>query len=66
MQHKEDLIVYRVERAEKTLEEAEFALNNNMLPLAENRIYYSIFYIVSALALQNRLNSSVPVPTIPS
>lgn len=52
MQHKEDLIRYRIQRAENTLGEAELALKNNTLTLTENRVYYSIFYIASALALK--------------
>jgi uncharacterized protein (UPF0332 family) len=52
MEHKEGLIKYRIKRAEQTLKEAKWAIDKNTLPLAENRIYYSIFYIVSALALK--------------
>lgn len=48
MEYREDLIRYRISRAEGTIEEAELAIKNNKLSLAENRIYYSIFYIVSA------------------
>jgi uncharacterized protein (UPF0332 family) len=58
MEHKEDLIRYRLERAEATIEEAELAFKNNKLPLAMNRIYYSIFYIVSALALRHDFSTS--------
>ncbi|MCP5109005.1 MAG: HEPN domain-containing protein [bacterium] len=58
MEHKEDLIQYRIQRAEKTLREAEWAIEKNTLPLAENRIYYAIFYIVSALALKFDFSTS--------
>jgi uncharacterized protein (UPF0332 family) len=58
MEYKEDLIRYRIKRAEDTLDEAELAIKNNKLPLAENRIYYSIFYVVSALALKNDFSTS--------
>jgi uncharacterized protein (UPF0332 family) len=58
MEHKEDLIQYRINRAENTINEAELAIKNNKLPLAENRIYYSIFYIVSALALKYDFSTS--------
>ena len=58
MEYKEDLIQYRISRAEGTIEEAELAIKNNKLPLAENRIYYSIFYIVSALALKYDFSTS--------
>ncbi|MGD2087125.1 MAG: HEPN domain-containing protein [Candidatus Aminicenantes bacterium] len=58
MEFKEDLIKYRIGRSENTIEEAELAIKNNKLPLAENRIYYSIFYIVSALALKYDFSTS--------
>jgi uncharacterized protein (UPF0332 family) len=58
MQHKEDLIRYRIKRAEDTLDEGELAVKNDKLSLAENRIYYSIFYIVSALALSYDFSTS--------
>jgi uncharacterized protein (UPF0332 family) len=58
MEHKEDLIQYRIKRAENTIEEAELAIRNNKLPLAENRIYYSIFYAVSAVALRSGFSTS--------
>ena len=58
MEHKEDLIQYRVQRAETTLQEAKWAIDKNTLPLAENRVYYAIFYIVSALALKFDFSTS--------
>ena len=58
MEHKEDLIKYRIQRAEKTLKEAKWAMEKGTLPLVENRIYYSIFYIVSALALKFDFSTS--------
>jgi uncharacterized protein (UPF0332 family) len=58
MEHKEDLIKYRIQRAEKTLKEAKWAMEKKTLPLAENRIYYSIFYIVSALSLKFGFSTS--------
>jgi uncharacterized protein (UPF0332 family) len=58
MEHKEDLINYRLKRAESTLEEAELAFKNNKLTLTENRIYYAIFYSVSALALRYDFETS--------
>ncbi len=58
MEHKEDLIQYRIQRAEKTLQEATWAMDKNTFSLAENRIYYAIFYIVSALALKFDFSTS--------
>ncbi len=50
-QTKLDLINYRLKRSEETAVETELALNHNKFNLAENRIYYSIFYIIQALAI---------------
>ena len=47
-----ELIKYRIIRASETLDEVRLAIENNRLHLAANRIYYSTFYIVSALALK--------------
>lgn len=55
---KKSLIKYRISRATETLEEAKLALDHNKLNLAANRIYYSGFYIVSALALKNDFSTS--------
>jgi uncharacterized protein (UPF0332 family) len=50
---KEKLIDYRIARSKETVEEAKLAYDNGKFHLAENRIYYAIFYLVSALALKN-------------
>jgi len=55
---KETLIKYRIERSKETISEAKSAIENNKLFAAENRIYYSIFYIMSALALKNNFSTS--------
>lgn len=55
---KSALIKYRINRAEETLDEVKLAIENNRLHLAANRIYYSVFYIVSALALKKGFNTS--------
>lgn len=56
--NKIDLINYRVERSRDTIKEAENAIKNGMLHLAENRIYYAIFYIVSALSIKHDFSTS--------
>lgn len=56
---KEAIIKYRLERSKMTINEAKIAIENNQLFLAENRIYYSIFYIVSALAIKNNFSTSL-------
>jgi len=55
---KTELINYRIARAKETAEDARIALENDRLHNAENRIYYAIFYIVSALALKNDFTTS--------
>jgi uncharacterized protein (UPF0332 family) len=52
MVNKNVLIIYKVNLAEETLDEAKLAIENNKPHLAANCIYYSVFNIVSALALQ--------------
>lgn len=43
---KEELINHRMFRAKESADDAKFALDNNRLNNAENRIYYAIFYSV--------------------
>lgn len=55
---KDTLIKYRTERAKESIEEARIAIESEKYFNAENRIYYSIYYIVSALALKNNFSTS--------
>lgn len=55
---KQDVINYRILRCHEAMEEAELNLKYDKLRLTENRIYYSIFYIVTALAEKNNYSSS--------
>jgi len=52
------LIKYRINRAEETLGDTKLAIENNRLHLVANRIYYSVFYVVSALALKKDFTTS--------
>jgi uncharacterized protein (UPF0332 family) len=45
------IIQYRINRAEETLKEAHFMLENKMYFGAANRLYYACFYSVIALLL---------------
>ena len=54
----EDLIRYKLTRAEETIEEARVMLQTNHLYGAANRIYYAFFYAVTALLLTQNLSSS--------
>lgn len=53
MEYKESYITYRKLRSEEALRDVKIAIENNSFNLAENRIYYAIFYLISALALKN-------------
>lgn len=53
-----DLIRYRLNRADETLEDATILFNNNKLFSTINRIYYAMFYAVGGLLLTKDLSSS--------
>jgi len=53
-----ELINYRRERAKETLKDAKVMLDNASLFSTVNRIYYSIFYEVTALLLIKGLSPS--------
>lgn len=55
---RETLIRYRIEQAYESIEEAELSINHNKLKMAVNRIYYGMFYILSALALKYKFKTS--------
>jgi uncharacterized protein (UPF0332 family) len=56
-QGSKDLIKYKLERSDETLEEAKIMLRSSHLFGAANRIYYACFYAVSALLLSEDLSS---------
>lgn len=45
------LIKYRIDQAEKTIELARFLIDNSRLIVVINRIYYGLYYAVTALAI---------------
>lgn len=49
--NKNDLIKYRAERSVETLKEAKAMIDNGFWNASVNRIYYSCYYVVSALLL---------------
>ena len=53
-----DLIKYRISRALETLIEAETMIKNGFWNAAVNRIYYSCYYIVSALLLKKFIETN--------
>ena len=46
---RQTIIVYRLERAEESLQAARLLRENNMLIPAMNRIYYAMLYAVQAV-----------------
>lgn len=54
----EELIRYRLSRAEETLEEARLLAENKHGNAAVNRLYYACFYAVLALLIRNGRYSS--------
>lgn len=56
--HKDDLIKYRVEQAEKTIQEVSLLITNGLYKTAVNRIYYGMFYMLLALALKHNFKTS--------
>lgn len=53
--NREDLINYRINRAEETLFEAKVLAENKYWNSTVNRLYYACFYIVSALLVKNNI-----------
>jgi uncharacterized protein (UPF0332 family) len=50
---KEEIIEYRINRSIESLKEAEKMFEFGFLPATVNRLYYSCFYIVTALLIKN-------------
>ena len=55
---KNALIEHRITRATDTIEEVSFLIKNKKFLLAVNRIYYGMFYILSALSLRYDFSTS--------
>jgi uncharacterized protein len=52
------LIEMRLEKAHQASSDAQFAMSDERLHNAVNRIYYAMFYATSALALQDGFSTS--------
>ena len=57
-QERSDYIVHRLRNATETLQEARILASSKLLRGAVNRIYYSMFYAVSALALHHGFSTA--------
>ncbi|MCK5059484.1 MAG: HEPN domain-containing protein [Candidatus Aminicenantes bacterium] len=58
MNWEKDLINYRREKAAEAIEDATILFEKKRLSAAVNRIYYAMFYEISALLLSNKFSSS--------
>lgn len=52
------LVEYRLQQAVETIELSRFLLSNSKLTTAVNRIYYGMYYALTALALDNKYETS--------
>jgi uncharacterized protein len=52
-----DYIIYRLKRANESMEEAQIMAKNKRWNTTINRLYYACFYCASALLLTERINS---------
>ena len=52
------LISYRMERSRESIRAAEIMLENEMLTISMNRVYYSMFYAVQALLVLHKVSFS--------
>jgi len=57
-QDRKSLLNYRIQQAKETIELAEFLIGSNKLTVAVNRIYYGMYYALSALALKHKFETS--------
>ena len=55
---KSDIVTYRIEKSDRTLLEAKSLIDSGFYSGAVNRLYYTCFYLVSALLLKNDINAS--------
>ena len=55
---REALIEYRLDQALDAFELAKFLVSNDKLVIAVNRIYYGMYYALTALALRNKYETS--------
>jgi len=55
---REQLIQYRLDLAKQAADDASLLINNDRYRAAVNRIYYAMFYMLTALALKYRFETS--------
>lgn len=55
---RDSLVEYRLKQAVETIELANFLVQNDKLVIAVNRIYYGMYYALTALAIKNKFETS--------
>ncbi len=55
---RDELIKYLLQQANETIELVKFLIDSDKYEIAENRIYYGMYYSLTALALKNEFNTS--------
>lgn len=55
---KQAIIAYRIEQAKGLIKDIETLINSGSFVFAVNRIYYGMFYMVTALAIKNKFETS--------
>lgn len=58
------LIDYRLEQAKETIAVSKFLIDSNELVVAVNRIYYGMYYAVTALAIKFKFETSKHIQLI--
>jgi uncharacterized protein (UPF0332 family) len=62
-EERKSFIDYRMRQAWDTIELAKFLASNQKLVVAVNRIYYGMYYALTALALKFKFETSKTWPT---
>ena len=57
-EEKDALIAHRISKATDTINDVDFLIVNKRFTLAINRIYYGMFYVLSALSLKYDFSTS--------
>ncbi|MCK5105751.1 MAG: HEPN domain-containing protein [Cyclobacteriaceae bacterium] len=53
----EDLILYRIKRADESIKEAELLASKGYWNTVSNRLYYAVFYLVNALLVKHKFHT---------
>ena len=55
---RKNLVNYRIGQSRQAVEDIKFLIEHKKFSIAVNRIYYGIFYALSALAIKHEFNTS--------